>query len=67
MIVRILGEGQWDVSDEQLDALNELDAAVEAAVDGGDRRPSPRASPRCSTPYAPRARRCPTSPWRTPT
>jgi hypothetical protein len=36
MIVRILGEGQWDVSDEQLAVLNELDAAVESAVDGGD-------------------------------
>ncbi len=36
MIVRILGEGQWDVPDEQLDALNRLDDAVEQAVDGGD-------------------------------
>ena len=37
MIVRILGEGQWTVTDEQLAALNELDSAVESAVDGGDR------------------------------
>ena len=37
MIVRILGEGQWDVADEEVTALNELDAAVESAVDGGDR------------------------------
>ncbi|MEO5709714.1 MAG: hypothetical protein ABIQ59_07820 [Nocardioidaceae bacterium] len=37
MIVRILGEGQWDVSDDQLPALNELDSAVESAVDGEDR------------------------------
>jgi hypothetical protein len=36
MIVRILGEGQRDVSDEQLGALNELDDAVEAAVEKGD-------------------------------
>ena len=36
MIVRILGEGQWDVSDDQLPTLNELDSAVEAAVDGDD-------------------------------
>ena len=36
MIVRILGEGQYDVSDEALDRLNELDAAVEAAVEAGD-------------------------------
>ena len=37
MIVRILGEGQWDVSDEQVATLNELDSAVEAAVEQGDR------------------------------
>jgi hypothetical protein len=37
MIVRILGEGQWDVADDQMAALNELDAAVESAIDGGDR------------------------------
>jgi hypothetical protein len=37
MIVRILGEGQWSVSDDQLAALNELDSAVESAVDGEDR------------------------------
>ena len=36
MIVRILGEGQLEVADDQLDALNELDRAVEAAVESGD-------------------------------
>ena len=36
MIVRILGEGQYDVSDEALDRLNELDSAVETAVESGD-------------------------------
>ena len=36
MIVRILGEGQLDVSDEALDQLNKLDAAVEAAVEAND-------------------------------
>ena len=36
MIVRILGEGQWDVSDDHLDALNVLDAAVEKAVEEND-------------------------------
>lgn len=36
MIVRILGEGQYDVSDDALDRLNELDATVEAAVESGD-------------------------------
>jgi hypothetical protein len=36
MIIRILGEGQYDVADHALDRLNELDAALEAAVDAGD-------------------------------
>ena len=36
MIVRILGEGQFDVPDEKLDTLNELDRALEAAVEAGD-------------------------------
>ena len=36
MIIRILGEGQYDVADTALERLNELDAAVEAAVESGD-------------------------------
>ncbi|WP_121252431.1 PspA-associated protein PspAA [Nocardioides ferulae] len=36
MIIRILGEGQFDVPDTLLDRLNELDAAVESAVEAGD-------------------------------
>ena len=36
MIIRILGEGQYDVSDDALDRLNQLDAAVETAVEAGD-------------------------------
>ena len=36
MIVRILGEGQYDVADDALDRLNEYDAEVEAAVEAGD-------------------------------
>jgi hypothetical protein len=36
VIVRILGEGQLDVADGELDSLNALDDAVLAAVDGGD-------------------------------
>jgi PspAA-like protein len=36
VIVRILGEGQYDVSDEALPRLNELDAAVEASVEAGN-------------------------------
>lgn len=36
MIVRILAEGQYDVSDEALSRLNQLDAAVEDAVSAGD-------------------------------
>ncbi len=36
MIVRILGEGQYDVSDSALDRLNELDSAVESAIEASD-------------------------------
>ncbi|WP_235737346.1 PspA-associated protein PspAA [Nocardioides alcanivorans] len=36
MIVRILGEGQFDVADSEIDRLNELDSALEAAVGAGD-------------------------------
>ena len=36
MIVRILGEGQWDVEESLLEVLNALDAAVETAVEAGD-------------------------------
>ncbi len=36
MIVRILGEGQYDVSEPDLAGLNELDTAVERAVESGD-------------------------------
>ena len=36
MIVRILGEGQVDVPDGELDSLNDLDDALQRAVDGGD-------------------------------
>jgi len=32
MIVRILSEGQFEVTEEQIGRLNELDDAVEAAV-----------------------------------
>jgi hypothetical protein len=36
MIVRILGEGQFVLPEDALDRLNELDSAVEAAVEAGD-------------------------------
>jgi hypothetical protein len=36
VIVRILGEGQYDLSDDALDRLNALDADIEAAVVAGD-------------------------------
>ncbi len=36
MIIRILSEGQWEVDDDAVRALNELDDAVEQAVDAGD-------------------------------
>ncbi len=36
MIIRILGEGQFDVPDEKVEGLNSLDQAVEASVESGD-------------------------------
>ncbi|HYO38152.1 MAG TPA: hypothetical protein VER39_00695 [Nocardioidaceae bacterium] len=36
MIVRILTEGQWQVSEDRLAELNQLDAAVEQAVASED-------------------------------
>ncbi len=36
MIVRIMGEGQWRIEDADAAALNELDAAAEAALEAGD-------------------------------
>ncbi len=38
MIVRILNEGQWQVPDTVLAELNELDDAVEQAVNAGDQQ-----------------------------
>ena len=36
MIVRILSEGQWNISEEHMTELNKLDAEVEAAVEAGN-------------------------------
>ncbi|WP_017546506.1 PspA-associated protein PspAA [Nocardiopsis prasina] len=36
MIVRIMGEGQLDLTDADLDLLNDFDAALEAAIESGD-------------------------------
>jgi hypothetical protein len=36
MIIRILGEGQYDVADHALDRLNELDTVLEGVVEAGD-------------------------------
>ena len=37
MILRILEEGQYEVPDEALDALNTLDDALVAAIEAGER------------------------------
>jgi hypothetical protein len=37
VIVRILGEGQWELDATHVDSLNTLDDQVEAAVQAGDR------------------------------
>ncbi|MGP4025294.1 PspA-associated protein PspAA [Actinomadura sp. 3N407] len=36
MIVRLMGEGQLDVADEDLSALNTLDSELESAIESGD-------------------------------
>ncbi|WP_326651408.1 PspA-associated protein PspAA [Streptomyces sp. NBC_01750] len=36
MIMRILGEGQYEIAEEHLDRLNELDAPLQSAADAGD-------------------------------
>ena len=36
MIIRILGEGQYDVADGEVAGLNSLDDALETAVESGD-------------------------------
>jgi hypothetical protein len=36
VIVRILGEGQYDLSDDAVSTLNDLDAKVESALEAGD-------------------------------
>ena len=36
MIIRILGEGQFDVADHTVEALNSIDTQLQAAVDAGD-------------------------------
>ncbi|MBW8480826.1 PspA-associated protein PspAA [Actinomadura parmotrematis] len=36
MIVRIMGEGQYDVADDDLNALNTLDDELESAIGTGD-------------------------------
>jgi hypothetical protein len=36
VIIRILGDGQYEVADDQVDTLNELDDQLEKAVEGGD-------------------------------
>jgi hypothetical protein len=36
MIVRILGEGQWEVTDDHIVELNKLDDQVETAVENND-------------------------------
>lgn len=36
MIVRIMTEGQWELADDELDGLNELDNAIEATVEADD-------------------------------
>jgi len=36
LIIRILGEGQWEIDDSKQEELNRLDEGVVSAVDAGD-------------------------------
>ncbi|MFA1542014.1 PspA-associated protein PspAA [Actinomadura monticuli] len=36
MIVRLMGEGQLEVADEDLSSLNALDSELESAIESGD-------------------------------
>ncbi|MFF7642934.1 hypothetical protein [Streptomyces canus] len=36
MIMRILGEGQYEIADEHLERLNQLDSALQSAADADD-------------------------------
>jgi hypothetical protein len=36
VIIRILDDGQYDVADDQVDSLNELDDRLEQAIEAGD-------------------------------
>ncbi|MDA2815085.1 hypothetical protein O4J56_30860 [Nocardiopsis sp. RSe5-2] len=36
MIVRIMGEGQLDLSEADMDLLNSVDTTLEAAIESGD-------------------------------
>lgn len=36
MIVRIMGEGQWQLADDKLEQLNAIDTDLEKAVSAGD-------------------------------
>ncbi|WP_062641025.1 PspA-associated protein PspAA [Streptomyces maremycinicus] len=36
MIMRILGEGQYEIAEQHLTRLNQLDSALQSAADAGD-------------------------------
>ena len=67
MIVRILNEGQWNLSDEPSRELNTLDDAVEQAVTTGDQESWPTRCTPCWSRSGPPGNRCRTTSCRTPT
>ena len=67
MIVRILGEGQYDVADDALDRLNSSTPPSRPRSRPTTRTPSAPRSPRCSTACAPSARRTPPTASTSPT
>ena len=67
MIIRILSEGQFEVPDAELDGLNELDAALESAVESGDEATLSQRWVRCSTGCEAQAPGRPSTRWCRPT
>ena len=68
MIVRISGEGQFRLPDEDADRLNELDNEAVAAVEAGDEDEVPASSStRCSRWWRTTARRSTTTSSSSPT
>ena len=66
MIVRILNEGQWHLTDDAVRGLNAFDDAVEQAVTAGDQDQLTKGCMRCWTGSGQRGPSCRMTRLRTP-